>query len=161
MRTEQLNDYIAGRGGTPSYRHLSRLVDKYEWFTTARRARALVSGERDLALVLPLGFWPTVAPEPRGADVVTPPAPLHGGPQACDSAGSELKNTAPNDLIDRFISSGGDRRIVPANDEVAAARVDIEIDPEMVSPELAEIYRSQGLTEKADEIYRLLNLQNR
>lgn len=144
---DRLNEYVAGRGEAPSYRDLSRLVDEFEWFTMARRARAIVSGERDLALALPLGFWPTVEPQTLVA------------PDPCETISAP---PAP-DLIDRFISSGGDRRIVPARgeEEVAAARVDIDIDPEMVSPQLAEIYRAQGLTEKADEIYRLLNLQNR
>ncbi len=64
----------------------------------------------------------------------------------------------PTDLIDRFIEHGG-YRITP-DDAEREVEVEVEIDPEMVSPQLAEIYRSQGLTEKADEIYRLLRLRD-
>jgi hypothetical protein len=144
-----LGDYITGRGGEPSKKELSRLVDRYEWFTTARRTRALVTGDSgDVSLVLPLQFWSTVPPV-FAPQSVRPPAvrvvePAGGGRHA--------------DLIDRFIEHGG-HRIDPAT-ETTEAKVDVDIDPEMVTAELAEIYRSQGLHAEAEKIYRILNLRN-
>jgi hypothetical protein len=137
-----LGDYIVGSGGEPSKKELSRLVDRYEWFTTARRARALVTGDGgDPALVLPLEFWATVPP------VFAPP-----------SLRPVVRNVPPVDLIDRFIEHGA-HRIDPLSD-AAEVTVDLDIDPEMVTAELAEIYRSQGLEKEAEKIYRILNLRN-
>jgi hypothetical protein len=39
-------------------------------------------------------------------------------------------------------------------------QVDVDIDPEMVTEELAGIYLSQGLKAEAEKIYRVLNLRN-
>jgi hypothetical protein len=156
-----LNDYIKGRGGEPSRRELYRLIESHEWFTTARRARMLVTGESDPALVLPLLFWPTVAP------VFAPPVLA---PRSMDGAGGDATHADAggavgsdpvdnaNALIDRFIERGAGR-IDPAV-EAHQASVDIDIDPEMVTVELAEIYRSQGLMAEAEKIYRMLNLRD-
>ncbi len=139
-----LGEYIAGRGSAPSRRDLNRILDRHEWFSTARRARALITGEPDSALTLPLMFWPTVA---RGARETALPE-------------KEKRQVKPdgatnnNALIDRFIAHGG-YRIVPA-DEECEVTVDVDIDPQMVTPELAEIYRAQGLTAEAEKIYRIL-----
>ncbi len=135
-----LGEYIAGRGEIPSRRELNRIIESYEWFTTARRARALLTGEGDPALILPLMFGPTVPPHPQEAPLPEKEAQPDG--------------VVSVDVIDRFIEHGG-YRIVPA-DEAPAVDVDIEIDPEMVTEELAEIYRAQGLTEEAEKIYRIL-----
>ncbi len=133
-----LNEYIAGRGeAAPSRRDLNRLIDLHEWFTTARRARALLTGEPDPVLVLPLMFWSTVPPkEERQAQpdgVVT---------------------VNKKDLIDRFIEHGG-YRIVPT-DNVSEVKVEVDIAPEMVTSELAEIYRAQGLVAEAEKIDHIL-----
>jgi hypothetical protein len=140
-----LTKYIAGRGEAPSKRELNRIVEHYEWFTTARRARTLITYEADPALALPLMFWPTVRPVLRGGahpKVVSEPA----------------VTDVSADLIDRFIEHGG-YRIDPAG-EAGEVKVDVDIDPEMVTPELAEIYRAQGRTAEAEKIYRTLNLRN-
>jgi hypothetical protein len=134
-----LVEYIAGRGEIPSRRELNRIIESYEWFTTARRARALVTGEVDARLTLPLMFRPTVPPRPRRISL----------PE---------KEAVALDVIDRFIEHGG-YRIVPS-DEVAAVEVDIDIDPEMVTPELAEIYRAQGLEAEAQRIDEILRARS-
>jgi hypothetical protein len=131
----ELVEYIAGRGEIPSRRELNRIIDSYEWFTTARRARALVTGEADARLTLPVMFCPTVPPRPRRVSL------------------PENEAAVP-DVIERFIEHGG-YRIVPS-DDVAAVEVDIDIDPEMVTSELAEIYRAQGLEAEAQKIYEKL-----
>ena len=137
-----LGEYIAGRGSAPSRRDLNRLLDSHEWFTAARRARALVTGESDPALLLPLMFWPTVEPC----------APREDG--LLRHAVARNDESATDNLIDRFIAHGG-YRIVPT-DDACEVEVEIDIDPQMVTPELAEIYRSQGLTAEAEKIYRIL-----
>lgn len=174
-----LVEYLAGRGLELSRRDLNRIVERYEWFTTARRARALVTGESDTALLLPLMFRPTVPPRmaevfggevasevvagsledggavaPDGATaVVADSTAMH---EATEEVAVEASATAAPDLIDRFIEHGG-YRIVPA-DELSGAEVavDVDIDPEMVSAELAEIYRAQGMIDEAEKIERIL-----
>ncbi len=133
----ELNVYLSGRDEAPSPKKLNKLIDRYPWFTTARRARVLLTGEPDPALILPLSFWPTLAPKPASEAI-----------------------PAPQNAIDRFIEHGG-YRITPS-DSTSDASLDsqTDIDPEMVSAELAEIYLAQGLTEKADAIYRILSLRN-
>jgi hypothetical protein len=152
-------EYIAGRGGALSRRELNRIIDSYEWFTTARRARALVTGEADPALTLPLMFWPTVPPVAVQPFVTETWNASQQFTTSQSSPSAETTQTAPAmDAIDRFIEHGG-YRIVPS-DEAPVAALDIDIDPEMVTEELARIYLAQGLTREAEKIYRILNLDN-
>ncbi len=147
-----LGEYIAGRGEAPSRRELNRIIDRHEWFTTARRARALVTGEADPALTLPMMFRPTVAPVPAQASQSVAResgADLYASVDPCVAA-----PPASADLIDRFIEHGG-YRIDPSGD-ACGVEIDIDIDPEMVTPELAEIYRAQGLDDEAEKIYSIL-----
>ena len=153
-----LGEYIAGHGEAPSRRELNRIIDRYEWFSTARRVRALVTGEVDAALTLPMMFWGGTP----SADLATRNEP---GIEALSPARHFQEpndETTGNELIDRFIEHGG-YRIAPEG-EAPPVLVDIEIDPEMVTAELAEIYRSQGLTAEAEKIDRILkgnqNLRN-
>jgi len=155
-----------------SRRELGRMVDRYPWFTTARRALALTTGEVDEALVLPLLFWPTVAPTAAAAPASASgdAAAAHEGipvitdtavgaaaapvSPAASAAPAAPAASAADELIDRFISHGG-YRITPDGD-AADVRVDVEIAPEMVSPRLAEIYRAQGLVAEAERIEEIL-----
>lgn len=139
-------EYLAGRGDAPTRRELNRLIERHEWFTTARRARALLTGEPDSALVLPSMFWPTV-----------PPTPVSPQPDIAQTSAITTHGPGP-DLIDRFIEHGG-YRIVPGGD-TPDVEVDIDIDPDMVTPELAEIYRAQGLDAEAEKIDRILRRRN-
>jgi hypothetical protein len=166
-----LGEYISGRGGEPSKKDLHRLLDRYEWFTSARRARALITGENDdPALALPLDFWPTVPPTFRppvfSAPVRSvpeppkshPPRPIPGHENGLSHHPQPAEPPPLDDLIDRFIALGA-KRIDPET-EAREARVDIDIDPGMVTVELAEISRSQGLYDDAEKIYRILNLRD-
>ncbi len=148
---QPLVEYITGRIDSVERETLHRLVVRYEWFTTARRARALILGMNDAALTLPLGFRATVPPAPRKAAFV---------PQNDTAPPPGLPPPDENIIIDRFIARGG-YRIVPAGEgDIEEVDVNIDIDPELVTEELAEIYRSQGLHAEADKIYRELNLRN-
>jgi hypothetical protein len=164
---------MATRLTSLSRRELDRVVERYPWFTAARRARALATGRTDEALALALLFWPTVAPvaapeeTPATVTPVTAPAvtaePAAVPKVSANAAPDETPATpdetphatrSADELIDRFINHGG-YRIAP-DGEAAAARVDVEIAPGMVSPLLAEIYRAQGLTAEAEKIERIL-----
>ncbi len=67
-----------------------------------------------------------------------------------------------DDLIDTFLSKS-DLRIV-ANDKAAPSEVETSLefddDDDLVSEELAQIYLSQGLNDKAIDIYTQLSLLN-
>ncbi|MDR2890078.1 MAG: hypothetical protein LBV18_00465 [Alistipes sp.] len=158
-----LNEYLRGRGEPPGRRDINRLIERHEWFTTARRARALVTGDPDPALILPAGFWATAAPlaaPDRTKASLTPQALSTSSTP--DSAAAEA-DTDSDRIIDRFLSHGG-HRIVPSEGEVggaaASAGRDFDLDPDLVTEQLAEIYLKQGLHAEAKEIYRRLSLHN-
>ncbi len=154
---QPLNEYIAGRTGRVGHRELGRLIDKYEWFTTARRVRALSTGENDSALTLPLAFWATVAPVLQ----------VEESSLAADSHTEihETRYTTSEAIIDRFLEHGG-YRITPSADtpdgapSPDSAEEEHDLDPDIVTEELAEIYLAQGLVDRANEIYRRLSLGN-
>ena len=135
---------------------LSGIVERYPWFTTARRARVLQTGQSDPALVLPLMFWPTIAPSAR---------PVSGSRTAVSAPDSSTTKTAGNragnadSIIEKFLQHG-DYKIVPGGDEgdVAAAvnTPEDDLDAEFATEELAEIYRAQGLDDQAEKIYSKL-----
>lgn len=136
-------------------RELNRVIERHEWFTAARRARALMTGEPDPALTLPLLFWATVPPAGDAASAVI----ARGDGDEAIRKNTAVEQGVPthDSLIDRFIERGVSR-IAPES-EAEEASVDVDIDPEMVTAELAEIYRAQGLTAEAEKIYALLNLR--
>lgn len=154
---QSLNEYIAGRGDTPRRKELNRILERHEWFTTARRARALVTGENDPALVLPLGFWATVPPDIYAPKDIRTQEPVAEVPATSSS----------EQIIDRFLAHGG-YRIVPSGEpgegggaeNAPIAPAEQDLDPDLVTEELAEIYRAQGLAGEAKEIYRRLSLRD-
>lgn len=140
---------------------LERLVGRYPWFTTARRARALLAGRNDPALILPLMFSPTIAP------VSKPFAGAVSAASVAESAEPENRVVKADEIIDKFLQHG-DYKIVPRDDietpatgpDTETSAADIDFDPEMATEELAEIYRAQGLVEEAEKIYNALHLRN-
>ncbi|MBR3846525.1 MAG: hypothetical protein IKM37_03055 [Alistipes sp.] len=71
-------------------------------------------------------------------------------------------HVSADDLIDRFLRTD-DLRIVAEEGEVTSEVVtEAQLDEEdcLVSEELAEIYRAQGLFDQAEAIYRQLSLRN-
>ncbi len=149
------NEYITGNSDTVARRELDRLAERYEWFTTVRRAKNLLTGEDDPALALPLMFWPTILPAEGRR---TRPASSHAMPAVRPETVS-----AEDALIGKFLEHGG-YRIVPDEDSNVADALTSETfddsDGELLTEELAEIYRSQGLMAEAKEIYRRLSLLN-
>jgi hypothetical protein len=171
---QPLCQYIAGRAETVPLPELDAIIDRYPWFTPARRARALLTdtlqnevhrgkAERrhDPALVLPLLFSPTVPPlffSPTVPPLLSSPRPDHTPDGSPDPANATSEGLG---LIDRFLQHGN-YKIVPADDTEdippAAQETDPGFDPELATEELAEIYRAQGLTDEAEKIYRALGL---
>ena len=125
---------------------LDAVIERYEWFTSARIIRYLVSGDADGALALPLHARGTSSFSLPKVDVEL------------------LTAMTDDDIIDRFLSVGEYRIVADQGDpesapDVAEMAQDDDTD-EFVSEELAEIYLSQGLYEQAIAIYRQLSLQN-
>ncbi len=143
---QPFNEYICGRSDTVAGQELDRLENRHEWFTTARRAKKLLTGMDDPALTLPEMFWPTVAPGERRLQVKI-----------------AKKNSREDDIIEKFLEHGG-YRIVPGEEadlnEIVTGDVSGYADGDLLTEDLAEIYRSQGLAQEAIEIYRKLSLLN-
>lgn len=145
---QPFNEYITGSTESVSREELHRLISHHEWFTTARRARVLLTGESDPALALPAMFRPTIPP---------------GNGKRKISANEPQHVSAADEIIARFLEQGG-YRITPNDDadvEVAVTEEKFEdADGELVTEELAGIYLAQGLIVEAKEIYRKLSLLN-
>lgn len=138
--------YIAS-GGTveaPSEAELDSLLKRCEWFSTARRVRALVRGERDERLEL-AAPW-------RGESALDRPAVDAGA----------LTFLTSEDLIDRFLREENLRIVAEEGEPETEVRTEAEFTDEedLVSEELAEIYLAQGLRSKAIDTYRKLSLLN-
>jgi hypothetical protein len=144
---EPFNKYITGEADVARV-ELERLVRRYEWFTAARRARALLTGVADSRLDLPLVFAQTVEPEVGWRDEARLGEVKHG-------------SSVEDAIIDRFLAEEN-LRITPdsAEAEVAESAEVGSFDAEFLTEELAEIFRSQGMHEQAREIYRRLSLLN-
>ncbi len=143
------NQYITGKAASAPPQELDRLTTRHEWFTTARRAKSLLGGGVDPALALPLMFWPTIQP--------------NTGKRAQKAAGTEPAATVSteDDIIGKFLEHGG-YRIVPGDggpdvEDALTAETFDDPEGELLTEELAEIYRSQGLVAEAEEIYRKLS----
>ena len=123
---------------------VERLVEQYPWWSAARiaLARKQEDDQRD-------GATQIVAMLHHSAF-----APLR------DINITRLTHISTDDLIDRFLKRG-DYRII-AEEGVAddLAKSEIEEDDDMISEDLAEIYKNQGLYSEAIAIYRKLSLLN-
>ncbi len=142
-----LREYIAslGAAGTVPEAELNEVLERYEWFTVARRIRAVQRGESPSA-----DAWLRFAAQDRAA-AVRPAVDIQ-----------RLGALSPDDLIDDFLRAG-DYRIVAeegAADEEVKTVADFDDEDDLVTEELAEIYRRQGLNDEACAIYRKLSLRN-
>jgi len=141
-------EYIAtlGAAGAVPEAELEGLLKRYEWFSAARTVRALQRGD---------------AAEPDAwLDFAAPDRPARGALPQVDRL--RLTAVSTDDLIDDFLRAG-DYRIVAgegeADDEVTTV-AEFDDEDDVVTEELAEIYRQQGLTDEACAIYRKLSLRN-
>ena len=120
------------------------VIERYPWWSGARLAlaRKMEAANYDAATRLMVTLHPTALIPRRSIDA------------------ERLTHITTDDLIDRFLKLG-DYRIVAeegAADDLSAAKN--EDDDEMISEELAEIYKNQGLYSEAIAIYRKLSLLN-
>ena len=122
------------------------LLDKYEWFTTAR-IMLTAHGVEDPRTELHCAIYGAPYTSLLPLDIVK------------ETACEEPKDPT-EDVIDRFLTLG-EYKIIPREDMVedygSQVAEDDEVD-DMVTEELAEIYMNQGLTEQAKEIYVRLSL---
>ena len=143
-----LKEYIAslGAAGTVPEAELDELLGRYEWFTVARCVRLRQRGG-DPSEDGRLRF----AAQDRAAGTAVPKVDAQ-----------RLTARGEDDLIDDFLRAG-DYRIVAeegeAGDEVKTV-ADFDDEDDLVTEELAEIYRQQGLIDEACAIYRKLSLRN-
>ena len=120
------------------------VIERYPWWSGARLAlaRKMEAANYDAATRLMVTLHPTALIPRRKIDA------------------ERLTLITTDDLIDRFLKLG-DYRIVAeegAADDLSAAKNDE--DDDMISEELAEIYKNQGLYSEAIAIYRKLSLLN-
>ena len=143
-----LKEYIAslGAAGAVPEAELDELLGRYEWFTVARCVRLRQRGG-DPSEDGRLRF----AAQDRAAGTAVP-----------EVDAQRLTARGADDLIDDFLRAG-DYRIVAeegeAGDEVKTV-ADFDDEDDLVTEELAEIYRQQGLIDEACAIYRKLSLRN-
>ena len=142
-----IREYIASMGaaGAVSEAELDELIGRYPWFAAARRIRLRQRGG--------------TSPADGGGEFAAPDRAAAAVPEA-DAA--RLTALSADDLIDDFLRAG-DYRIVAeegeADDEVKTV-ADLDDEDDLVTEELAEIYRAQGLIDEACAIYRKLSLRN-
>ena len=143
-----LREYSASMGaaGAVPDTELDELLSRYEWFTVARRIRMLQQGGDPSA-----DGWLCFAAQDRAAGTAT---------SVVDR--ERLTALSAEDLIEDFLRAG-DYRIVAeageADDEVKTV-ADFDEEDDLVTEELADIYRQQGLNDEARAIYRKLSLRN-
>ena len=120
------------------------IVERYPWWSAARLslARKQEETEREEATRLVALLHPTALIEQRHIDT------------------SRLTHLSTDDLIDRFLKRDSYRIVAEdgAADDLSA--VENEDDEDLVSEDLAEIYKNQGLYDESIAIYRKLSLLN-
>ena len=123
---------------------IETLVERYPWWSGAHLslARKQSDAERSETTRLIATLHPFALVERRSIDA------------------ARLTHLTTDDLIERFLKRG-DYKIV-AQDGAAddLSEVKIDEDDDMISEELAEIYKNQGLYSEAIAIYRKLSLLN-
>lgn len=141
-----VREYIASMGaaGAVPEAELDELIGRCPWFAVARRIRLRQRGGTPAAESQEFAA-------PDRAAVTLPEVNV-----------ARLTALSADDLIDDFLRAG-DYRIVAeegeAGDEVKTV-ADFDDEDDVVTEELAEIYRSQGLSDEACAIYRKLSLRN-
>lgn len=142
---QEFKRYVAAEGLTAALddRTLEEVLRRYPWCTVARIIRAAKQSEADPQLAV-------VEPFRNPSSLMLQPI---------DRAA--LTALTADDVIDRFLREE-DLRIVAEEGEAGEICIEAQLDDEdeLVTEELAEIYRAQGLMEEARAIYRKLSLRN-
>ena len=128
----------------PSDEVIRSLAARCEWFAPVRILLEASSGEPDAVLSVTAPWREESSLRLRGIDV------------------GALVRLTSEEVIDRFLREE-DLRIVAdehAPEEEVRTEPDLDEEDEVVSEELAEIYLSQGLRDKAAAIYRKLSSLN-
>ena len=128
----------------PSDEVIRSLAARCEWFAPVRILLEASSGEPDAVLSVTAPWREESSLRLRGIDV------------------GALVRLTSEEVIDRFLREK-DLRIVAdehAPEEEVRTEPDLDEEDEVVSEELAEIYLSRGLRDKAAAIYRKLSLLN-
>jgi hypothetical protein len=123
---------------------IKAVVDRYPWWSAARLtlARNQSDEERDAATRLIASLHPTALATLRTIDT------------------AQLTHLTTDDLIDRFLKRSDYRIVAEEGTAEDLSEVEIEDDEDMISEDLAEIYKKQGLYCEAIAIYRKLSLLN-
>ena len=123
---------------------IEAVVERYPWWSGARLslARKQSAEERDAATRLIAILHPTALAPHRTIDT------------------EKLTHLSTDDLIDRFLKRSDYRIVAEEGTADDLAEVEIEDDEDMISEDLAEIYKNQGLYCEAIAIYRKLSLLN-
>ncbi len=144
---DSFKEYVASSGKTaaPETERLKEILENYPWFTTARIV--LNSREHKVGPRLAL-------------HLVNRPAPKEF---LKEFSADELARVSQEEIIDGFLERG-EHRIVPKGTEDADNVDDklaslSDVDDDIVSEELARIYSSQRLYDKAVAMYRKLILR--
>ena len=120
------------------------VIARYPWWSGARLslARKMDAANYDAATRLMVTLHPTALIPRRKIDT------------------ERLTLITTDDLIDRFLKLGDYRIVAEEGTADDLSSVKIEADDDMISEELAEIYKNQGLYSEAIAIYRKLSLLN-
>ena len=121
----------------------SKLLERYPWWSAQRLAVARSSNEAwdDITTLIAM-LHPTSLISPLLVDI------------------ERLKEESTEDIINRFLSLDDYRIIAKDGDDDDLATAEFSDEDELVSEEIAEIYKNQGLYDQAIATYRKLSLLN-
>ena len=119
-----------------------KLLSTYPWWSEAHIAVARHDGMSDERTRLVAELHPTALIDEKPIDI------------------ARLTHLTTDDLINRFLKRGDYRIVADEGDAEEIAECNFDEEDDIVSEELAEIYRNQGLYSLAIETYRKLSLLN-
>ena len=123
---------------------IEAIVARYPWWSAARLSLARKQSHESLedATRLIATLHPTALIQRRTIDA------------------ARLIHLSTDDLIDRFLKRSDYRIVAEEGTAEDLSEIKIEEDDDMISEDLAEIYKNQGLYSEAIAIYRKLSLLN-
>lgn len=136
--------FAAEAGGKLAPEELDALVAAYGWCSPLRILREVQTGKTDPLLT------------------VMAPWRAQSSLRQCPVAPESFAAASADDPIDRFLQQTDLRIVAQEGEPESEVRTAPELsdEEEVVSEQLAEIYRAQGLNDRAAAIYRKLSLLN-